>query len=279
MLARDKSRFGSEIMPLDEDALELLFLGTGTSHGIPMIGCDCEVCRSDDPRDNRTRASVLLSWSGRNVVIDTGAEFRVQVLRYGVTRLDAVLYTHSHADHIHGIDDIRAFSARMPEPMPVYASPGTAKFFRRTFAYIFSPNLDDPNIPRVVLSKVDAPFTLFGKTVVPVPIEHGSERIVGYRVDGLAYLTDCSGIPRRSWPLIDDLDVLIIGALRPTPHPKHFSLDQALEVVERARPRRTWLTHISHRLGSAATIRGLPEGVELAYDGLRIDGAGRPVKK
>jgi phosphoribosyl 1,2-cyclic phosphate phosphodiesterase len=249
--------------------LELLFLGTGTSHGVPMIACECDVCRSSDPRDQRGRASVMLSWGGKNVAIDTGAEFRRQMLDHRVMRMDAVFYTHHHADHVHGIDDIRGFTTRNDGPMPVYAASETCDFFRRRFRYIFGdPSV--PNIPRLNLREIHAPFELFGKTVTPVPILHAEQTIFGYRVDDLAYLTDCSGLPGSSWPLLADLDLLVVGALRPKPHPKHFSLPQALEFIERLKPRRALLTHISHNLGHEATSRTLPEGVEVAYDGLKV---------
>jgi len=251
--------------------LRLLFLGTGTSTGVPMIGCDCPVCRSEDTRDQRTRPSIMLSWGGLNVVVDTSVEFRGQMLRHQVRRLDAVLYTHSHADHIHGIDDIRGFNLLMGRPVPAYASPDTCRFFREGFRYIFQADPSTPNIPRLDLHAADGPFPLLGKTITPVPIRHGDETILGYRVDHTAYLTDCSGVPDASWPLLRDLDVLVVGALRPKPHPKHFSVGQALDFIERVQPRRAFLTHISHRLCHRDAAAGLPPGVELAYDGLSVE--------
>ena len=254
----------------ETEPLDVLFFGTGTSHGIPMIACDCAVCRSSDPRDKRDRASLLLSWGGHNVVIDTGAEFRRQVLANGVTRLGAVFYTHCHADHIHGIDDVRGFNVRARDPIPVFADFATAGFLMRTFSYIFAADPSTPNLPRMDLRVVGGAFELFGRTIVPVPIYHAEDLILGYRVGGLAYLTDCSGLPDESWPLLEGLDTLVVGALRPTPHPKHFSLDQALEFIERVSPRRAYLCHISHKLSHRELERDLPDDVRPAYDGLRV---------
>ena len=250
--------------------MELLFLGTGTSHGVPMIGCDCAVCTSADPRDRRTRASVLLSWDGRCVVVDTTPDFRHQMLTHGVRRVDAVLYTHHHADHIHGVDDVRVFSTRSRRPLPAYAGPDTCRFFRQNFRYIFEVNPANLNVPRLDMQAVNGSFELLGRRIVPVPVQHGPDVILGYRVDGVAYLPDCNGIPPASRALLADLDVLVLDALRPEPHPSHFSLDESLEVARQLRPRRTWLTGLSHRLGHAATSACLTPGVQVAYDGLRL---------
>ncbi|HRU07030.1 MAG TPA: MBL fold metallo-hydrolase, partial [Candidatus Brocadiia bacterium] len=189
-----------------------------------MLGCDCKVCCSTDPRDSRGRASVLLKWDGHCVVVDTGAEFRQQALRERLMGVDAVLYTHAHADHIHGIDDLRAFSLRRPEPIPLYAADSTCVFLERTFRYIFSAPAGTPNIPRLQLRRVNGAFELLGRTVTPVPICHGGETILGFRVGGLAYLTDCSGVPEGSMALLAGLETLVIGALMPKPHEKHFSV-------------------------------------------------------
>lgn len=236
-----------------------------------MIGCPCPVCRSTDPRDRRDRAAAILSWNGRNVVIDTGAEFRRQVLAFGVTRLEAAFYTHSHADHVHGIDDIRGFTTYDEKPIPVFADGRTAAFLRRTFPYIFDAHPSVPNIPRLDLREASGPFELFGETVTPVPIFHAEDTITGYRVGGLAYLTDCSGVPASSMALLEGLDLLVVGALRPDPHPKHFSLGQALDFIASVGPKRALLTHISHRLPHRETEASLPPGVQLAYDGLRVE--------
>ena len=213
---------------------------------------------------------MLLSWNGRNAVIDTGAEFRRQVLAHGLSRLDAALYTHSHADHVHGIDDLRGFAPSAEKPLPVYADARTAAFLRRTFEYIFGADASVPNIPRLDLRETSGPFGLFGQTVVPVPVFHGGDSILGYRVGPLAYLTDCSGLPESSLTLLEGIDLLVVGALRPVPHPKHFSLGQALEFIASVGPKRALLTHISHKLGHRETEAALPPGVGLAFDGMRV---------
>jgi len=250
--------------------LELLFLGTGTSHGVPMIGCDCEVCASTDPRDRRTRASVVISWDDHHVAVDTPPDFRQQLLANDVTRMDALLYTHHHADHIHGIDDVRVFSSRSGVPMPTFGDAELCRFFRRTFRYIFAVNPDNLNVPRMNLQAVDGPFNLFGRRIQPVPVRHGANMALGYRIDGLAYVPDCSGIPESSRPLLQGLEVLVLDALKPTPHPTHFSLPESLAAIEDLAPRRAYLTGLSHRISHARTAADLPDGVALAFDGLRV---------
>ena len=255
-------------------ALELLFLGTGTSHGIPVIGCDCAVCRSSDPRNRRMRASVLVRWEGATVLIDTSTDFRWQMLAHDVRRLDAVLFTHAHADHIFGLDDVRRFNDLQGEAIPCYASPETAAVLRRTFSYIFEADPPHPpgaGWPVLDLFEVTGPFELFGRSVVPVPVLHGRQRILGWRIGGLAYLTDTSAVPPESLPLLEGLDVLVVNALRRRPHPTHFSLEEALEAVARIGPRRAFLTHICHDLDHAEVSARLPEGVALAYDGLHVE--------
>ena len=250
--------------------LELLFLGTGTSHGVPIVGCDCGVCTSADRRDRRMRASALLAWGGCHVVVDTATDFRQQMLVNGIRHVDALLYTHAHADHTHGIDDIRVFTALSGRAMPTYADRRTCAFFRRTFRYIFAVNPGNLNVPRMDLHEVDRPFELLGERVTPVPVEHGDKTVLGFRVGALAYVPDCSGIPRDSVALLGDLDVLALDALRATEHPTHFSLSEALEAIERLRPRRAYLTGLSHKLGHAVTAQQLPPHVDVAYDGLRV---------
>ncbi len=253
--------------------MRLLFLGTGTSYGVPMIGCDCDVCRSSDPRDKRTRASVLVKLGGGNVLIDTATELREQALRNGVTRIDAVLFTHAHADHLHGIDDLRRFSGMQRRRVPVYGDVKMIAHIRRSHEYIFS----DPDftlgwgIPRLDLKPLDGPVEICGRTVTPVPIFHGAQTILGYRIGRLAYLTDCSGIPESSVPLLEGLHTLVLDALRERPHPTHYSLPEALAVVERLKPERAYFTHIAHDLAHAATESRLPENVRMAYDGLEVE--------
>jgi len=252
--------------------IRLLFLGSGTSYGVPVIGCDCEVCRADDPRDKRTRASALLRVGERSILIDSATDLRAQALRNDIRRVDAILFTHSHADHLHGIDDLRRFSALQRAAIPAYGDSGTLEHIRKSHAYIFT----DPEfrlgwgIPRLTLQTIEKPAEICGTTVTPVPILHGDRTILGYRLDGLAYLTDCSGLPDDSLPLLEGVDTLVVDALRHKPHATHLSLSEALEVVARLRPRRAYFTHISHDLGHAATEDDLPENIRLAYDGLEI---------
>lgn len=250
---------------------QLTFLGTGTSHGVPMIGCECAVCRSDDPRDRRSRPSVLLDLPPLSVLIDTSTDLREQALRCRIPRVDAILFTHSHADHVMGLDDVRRFNELQKEAIPCFASDDTVRELRRTFSYMFDTNIaKGGGVPRVELHALAGAFCLGPYEVTAVPIWHGKRRIYGYRIGGLAYLTDCSGIPEESWSLLEGLDCLVLDALRDRPHPTHFSLDQALAAVERLRPTRALFTHIAHDLPHAATCARLPAGVELAYDGLTL---------
>ncbi|HEY3414839.1 MAG TPA: MBL fold metallo-hydrolase [Armatimonadota bacterium] len=250
--------------------MTVTFLGSGTSSGVPVISCECAVCRSDDPRNRRDRASVLLRWGGRNVVVDTGPEFRLQVLREKVRRLDAVLVTHEHADHIYGLDDVRFFTLH-GGTMPLYASKRTADYVRSVFPYIFDGTHTSGTFrPNIAIHTVNGPFELFGETVTPIPVMHGSLPILGFRVRDFAYVTDCSGIPAESEELLRGVDTLVLGALRQRPHPTHFSLSEAIEAARRIGPRMTYFTHIGHEMDHAVTSAELPKGFALAYDGLSI---------
>jgi len=250
-------------------------MGSGTSMGVPTLGCPCRVCHSQDLRDNRTRPSVLLSRGERNVLIDTTPDFRQQALREKLQRLDAVVYTHSHADHILGFDDIRPFNMRQGSAMPVYGSTETLAALQRVFAYAFQPPAPGITIPQVELHTIDGPFDLLDTAWTPVWAEHGSMPVLGFRVGRLGYLTDFSRLPDASKPLLADLDELVLDALRDIPHPMHQTVQQALDLVAELRPKRAWFTHIAHDLPHEETNQRLARQgfshVHLAYDGLRFE--------
>lgn len=249
--------------------MHITFLGTGTSHGIPVIGCECPVCTSDDPHNNRMRSSILIEHEGFSCVVDTGQEFRIQAIRAHITHLDAVFYTHDHADHLHGIDDLRVFSRS--SALPVYGSADLLEQIHRRFAYIFSAPVKGGGVPSLDLRSVDERgVDIGGLRVQAVPIYHGRRLIYGYRFGNAAYLTDCSSIPDSSMDLLRSLDVLIIGALRYYPHPTHFSVGQAVEAIKKIGPKRGYLTHMSHQLEHGELSAALPESIQPAYDGLRL---------
>ena len=250
--------------------MEILFLGTGTSHGVPVIGCDCAVCTSKDPRNERTRASVLFTIGGKRLLIDTSTDFRNQMLRHRIPGIDAVAFTHSHADHVHGLDDIRVYSDRRRGPIPCYADPPTAQRLRVVFNYAFDKRRIVAGIPRLKMVEMDGAFDLFGARITPVPVQHGKSLVSAIRVDNVAYASDCNAIPESSEAMLMDLELLVLDALRIKPHPTHLSLAESLEVVQRLKPRRTLLTHISHWLDHESTNADLPDNVRLAYDGLRV---------
>jgi phosphoribosyl 1,2-cyclic phosphate phosphodiesterase len=253
-------------------AARLTILGSGTSHGVPMIGCTCEVCRSDDPQDKRLRPSIYLEVEGGPaILVDTSTDLRQQALTFGVNRVDAIVMTHSHADHIMGMDEVRRFNALKGGPIPVYAAAATAGDLRRIFHYVFEPpSQKGGGIPQIDLREIEGRFDVDGLAVQPVPLLHGSIPILGFRFGAFAYLTDASTIPDAAWPLLDGLDVLVLNALRHRPHPTHFSLSEAVAVAERLAPRRTFFTHVCHDLPHAITNRSLPEGMALAHDGLSL---------
>ncbi len=248
-------------------------LGTGTSHGVPMIGCECDTCRSTDARDRRSRASIYIQISGGpSVLVDTTPDLRMQALTHGIKRVDAIVYTHSHADHVMGLDDVRRFNMLQKSSIPCYADQRTLDDLRRIYAYVFDP--DTPRgggVPQIVTARVMGEFCIGAATFVPVPLLHGSRTILGYRIGSFAYLTDCSAIPDSSWPLLAGVRILILDALRNRPHPTHLSVEQALAIVERLAPERALFTHMCHDLPHAATCARLPAGVQLAYDGLAFE--------
>jgi len=262
----------------------LTFLGSGTSMGVPTLACQCPVCTSPDPHDRRLRPSVLLRWRDsvstgpatgveRIVVIDTGPDFREQALREHLSHVDAVFYTHGHADHILGMDDLRPLSfiaMKKGGPIPLYADPEAAATLERTFGYTFSPQATYPNRARVVLLPLADHNVVHGVDFVRIPLLHGEQSIAGYRMGNAAYLTDVSAIPDSSFSLLAGVDVLVISALRHAPHPSHSTVEQSIEWSRRIGAKQTWFTHISHDLGHEQTNRTLPAGVRLAHDGLTV---------
>ena len=254
----------------------LIFLGSGTSSGVPMIGCECPVCSSSDPRNQRTRPSVLFCFPRGNLLIDTTPEMRLQLLRERVRRVHAIAFTHSHADHLFGLDDSRLFSKWLGGPVPVYCEQETEETIQRVFSYAFRAGTElwPPGaVPSLQFIRV-APgveFEVLGQSLLPIRLEHGRFSVLGFRVGTLAYCTDVSRIPDQSRPLLEGLDVLILDALRYEPHPTHFSLSESLAVIESLKPGRTFLTHLSHSFDHGPTQDTLPSDVALAYDGLAIE--------
>jgi len=254
----------------------LIFLGTGTSSGVPMIGCDCSVCTSADPRNQRTRPSVLLEFPGGNLLIDTTPEMRIQLLREHIRLVNAIAFTHAHADHLFGLDDARQFPRWTGGPVPVYCEHDTEETIRRVFSYAFRPGTEQwpPGfVPKLQFVQIEpgVEIDVLGERIMPIRLEHGKSPVLGFRVGGLAYCTDVSRIPDESWPLLEGLDVLVLDALRYDKHPTHFSLSEALAVIEVLKPRRTFLTHLSHSFDHGSTQEQLPPHVALAHDGLRLE--------
>jgi phosphoribosyl 1,2-cyclic phosphate phosphodiesterase len=252
-------------------AIQLTILGSGTSMGVPTLGCHCAVCESSDPHDKRTRASALLSWDGHNVVIDTTPDFRFQALRAKLDRLDAVIYTHAHADHIMGLDDIRPYNFHQRTAIPIYGSEETLARLREQFGYVFREAPEGSTIPSVELHTITGPLRLFGLEILPVPAKHGPTDVLGFRIHNVGYLTDFSSVPESSKQMLTGLDDLVLSALRDTPHIMHSTVEQSLALVAELKPKRAWFTHIAHELGHENTNARLPQNVRLAYDGLQIE--------
>ncbi|HJT70172.1 MAG TPA: MBL fold metallo-hydrolase [Terriglobales bacterium] len=250
----------------------LTVLGSGTSMGVPTIGCDCAVCNSSDPRDRRTRPSVLIEYNNRAILIDTTPDFREQAIRENIRHLDAVLYTHTHADHLLGIDDLRPLSfLHKPNKLPLYARPDAAEFIRKMFGYIFDAKYKFGGLPQVELKPIDGPLELFGACFDPIVIIHGDADIFGFRFGSAAYLTDHSEIPKSSLAKLQGLDILFLDALRYKPHPTHSTVEHSLETVRQLKPKRAFFTHICHDLPHEQTNGSLPGNVKLSYDGMKLE--------
>ena len=257
--------------------LTITFLGSGTSAGVPMIGCHCAVCTSADPRDRRSRPSIAVSYAGHNILVDTSPELRLQAVREGLDRISAVVFTHAHADHIFGIDDVRRYNTISGAPLPLYASAATMATLKRIFPYAFEPSAPPEGEkhalyrPELVPVVIEGAFDLFGRAWEPLELPHGRLPVLGFRIGGFAYCTDCCDIPPATRDRLRQLDTLVIDGLRPRPHPTHLSFDQALAIIADLQPRRAFFTHLSHDVKHADIEATLPPHVRVAYDGLRID--------
>ena len=252
---------------MQAETLKITVLGSGTSTGIPVIGCRCAVCLSDHPYNQRTRCSALLSYGKYNILIDTSTDLRQQVLREDIRHIDAVFYTHSHADHVHGIDDLRGFNLRSKIPIPLYGSEQTLATIRSSFRYIFDESEPVSYIPRLELHPIDQAIELFGIKVIPIPMQHGRMQTLGYRCGPFAYLTDCNSIPSSSLDLLEGLELLVLDGLRFTPHSTHFNIPQAIEMAQKIKAKQTLLTHLSHEIDHPVHDQELPDGINLAHDG------------
>ncbi|MBM81673.1 MAG: MBL fold metallo-hydrolase [Planctomycetaceae bacterium] len=252
----------------------MILLGTATSVGVPVIGCDCDVCKSSNAKNHRTRTGVFVQAPEGNILIDTPPELRMQLIREQIDIVHGVVYTHSHADHLFGLDDLRLFGYRLDRPIPLYCEELVEEQIRMAYSYAFEPpKFNDHHFatPKLELRRITlSAFDLLGQRIQPIRLMHGKLPILGFRINDVAFCTDVSVIPDESWPLLENLDVLIIDALRERPHPTHLSVGEAIDVIQRVKPKRAYLTHISHSLEYEATNAQLPDSIELAYDGLRI---------
>jgi phosphoribosyl 1,2-cyclic phosphate phosphodiesterase len=251
--------------------MRVTFLGTGTSTGVPVIGCHCRVCTSADPRNQRLRQSVHIEARGKHFLIDTTPDLRLQLLRHPIPRLDFLLYTHSHSDHLMGLDDIRPFNFRQRQPIHAFAGPPTVKAIRRAFSYIWDSSQLGGGKPQLELHEVHEPFTHEGVDIIPLPVEHGDWTILGFRIGPFAYITDTNGIPPRTMKLLEGVDVLALDGLRPAPrHPTHFTIEEAVEAAQAIGARQTYLIHLTHEVDHETVDATLPENVRLAWDGLSL---------
>lgn len=255
--------------------MKFTFLGTGTSHGIPVIGCTCSVCRSKDPRNKRRRCSLYIRAGHHHFVVDTPPDFREQVLSFGVERVDALFLTHPHADHIFGFDDIRRFSLLQNSHIPVFGDPETIHQMRKKFDYVDKASHSFGGVPRVKFIEQTHPVVVGGTTITPLPVQHGHDLIYGLRFEAegrrLAYIPDCNGIPEKTWPLLENLDVMILDGLRPKPHPTHFTIDECAETLARISARQSFITHITHNSDHSELQHRLGPAVTVPWDGLEIE--------
>ena len=250
--------------------MKITILGSGTSTGVPMVGCTCPVCTSSNPRDKRTRASLLICYSGRAVLVDTSTDLRSQALRHHLRRIDAVLFSHAHADHVNGIDDLRGFHFLHHEIIPCFASRATLDSLLSGFGYIFNEYEGSGYSPLLAANEISAPFELFGQIITPIPLLHGKTTSLGYRIGNFAYLTDCSGIPEPSMELLQGVELLVIDGLRWAEHPFHFNIEGAIAAARLTGATRTILTHLTHQIAHSEETK-LPVGFEFAYDDMEFD--------
>ncbi len=255
--------------------MRVTFLGTGTSYGVPMPGCDCAVCRSPDPRDKRFRTAILVEAAGRVLLIDTPPDLRSQCLAHGIRRIDLVLMTHGHADHVFGFDDLRPFTNRMPEPMPVWASAGTAQTLKRIFHYLDQPPIPGTSLARIDLRVATGPVDFHGLRLTPLPAEHGRADMVGWKVEhaGRAFVAipDCKILPPETLALCRGADLAVVDALRIRPHPTHMNIDEAGAALRAIGARRSLVIHLCHEVSHAQAEQLLPAGIAPAFDGLQIE--------
>lgn len=246
-------------------------LGVGSSAGTPVVGCNCATCLSDNPRNKRTRCSSLITLdSGENILIDTGPDLRNQSLRENIERVDAVLYTHTHADHLHGIDDLRAFCVIQRSQIPLYAKEDAVLHITQKFGYTLRDPSDFWEMPVLRAETIDAPFELFGMTVTPIPVMHGRSHIFGYRIGNIAYMTDVSEIPESSFPLLEGLDIVLLDCLREKSHPTHINIEQSISYISRIKAKQSYLIHMTHELEYASLSKKLPKDVFVGFDGLKL---------